>query len=156
MLFPSEQIDNPSDLITKGSHVATIIQCGGIWISDKKYGVTWKLFQAVVKPRETLSGKCHITLSTDEKEKLEKPQEILDEEEEEIVELPKTVEEKAKVDDSDDEDKKEEVVEMADVEPEPDPEPEAQHTVVEDKLKPVEVEDKPKPKKVVKKAAPKK
>ena len=70
LVFPSETEAPISDFVVKGSNVATIIQCGGIWVANGKFGVTWKLFQAVVKPRATLSGKCHITLSSEDKEKL--------------------------------------------------------------------------------------
>ena len=59
-----------SQLITKGSNIATIIQCGGIWVVNGKFGVTWKLFQSLVKPRESLKGKCHISLSAEEKAKI--------------------------------------------------------------------------------------
>tara|TARA_A100001015_G_scaffold293376_1_gene369883 strand:+ start:1196 stop:2134 length:939 start_codon:yes stop_codon:yes gene_type:complete len=72
-LFPSP--DNPAaspiSLITKGCHVKTIIQCGGVWFANGKFGVTWKLVQAMVKPKATLEGKCHITLTEDESQKLE-------------------------------------------------------------------------------------
>ena len=47
--------------------------CGsGIWFANGKFGVTWRLFQAVVKPRASLKGKCHISLDPVEKDKLEK------------------------------------------------------------------------------------
>lgn len=73
-LFPeNEEGDNvsPQELITKGSHVACIIKCGGIWFANGKFGVTWKLVQSVVKPKQTLKqGKCHIQLSNDDREKL--------------------------------------------------------------------------------------
>jgi hypothetical protein len=50
-------------LIPKGSEIACIIQCGGIWFANGKFGVTWKLFQGVVKPTQTLAkGQCHIKL----------------------------------------------------------------------------------------------
>ena len=52
----------PIDLISKGTNVATVIQCGGLWFASGKFGVTWRLLQAVVKPRESLTGKCLITL----------------------------------------------------------------------------------------------
>ena len=65
----------PVDLIAKGSHVAVVLQCGGVWFAGGKFGVTWKLFQAVVKPKTTLRGKCHINLSQDDK-KLVETQEI--------------------------------------------------------------------------------
>ena len=50
-----------------------MLQCGGIWIGGKGWGVTWKLVQAVVKPKEVVSvfGKCHINLSTEDKQAME-------------------------------------------------------------------------------------
>jgi len=71
-LFPNPESDStPLTLIAKGCHVKTIIQCGGIWFANGKFGVTWKLVQAMVKPKATLEGRCHITLSEDETQKLE-------------------------------------------------------------------------------------
>ena len=61
---------SPQDLIAKGSHIAVSIQCGGIWFANGKFGVTWKLFQAIVKPKMSLKGKCHIKLDEDEKTKI--------------------------------------------------------------------------------------
>jgi len=61
---------SPKDLIAKGSHIAVSIQCGGIWFANGKFGVTWKLFQAIVKPKMSLKGKCHIRLDDDEKTKI--------------------------------------------------------------------------------------
>ncbi len=61
---------SPKDLIAKGSHIAVSIQCGGIWFANGKFGVTWKLFQAIVKPKMSLKGKCHIKLEEDEKTKM--------------------------------------------------------------------------------------
>jgi hypothetical protein len=61
---------SPKDLIAKGSHIAVSIQCGGIWFANGKFGVTWKLFQAIVKPKMSLKGKCHIKLDEDEKTKI--------------------------------------------------------------------------------------
>ena len=87
----------PKDLIAKGSHVALVIQCGGLWFANGKFGVTWKLFQGVVKPRATMRGKCQIQLSSDDKEKLVK-QSIPDEEDEEDEAISH------EVDDSDDDD----------------------------------------------------
>ena len=73
MLFPNESDPDvtPVTLITKASNVAVVIQCGGIWFANGKFGVTWRLVQAVVKPRANLKGKCHIMLDFSEKEKLE-------------------------------------------------------------------------------------
>ena len=61
---------SPKDLIAKGSHIAVSIQCGGIWFANGKFGVTWKLFQAIVKPKMSLKGKCHIRLDEEEKTKI--------------------------------------------------------------------------------------
>lgn len=67
-LFPSDDANGatPLELITKGSQVATVLQSGGIWFANGKFGTTWKLFQVVVKPRATLRGKCQISLSASE------------------------------------------------------------------------------------------
>ena len=66
-LIPNEDGVNPDQLIPKGSEIACIIQCGGIWFANGKFGVTWKLFQGVVKPAQTLAkGMCHIKLDSSE------------------------------------------------------------------------------------------
>ena len=136
-LFPNDGEPTITDLITKGSNVATIIQCGGVWFANGKFGVTWKLFQCVVKPRETLSGKCHIELNDTDRSKLEVASDNEDDE-------PKgATKETTKVEDSDDED--EPVVEP-EVEPVLDPEP----VVEEKKVEADDLVEKPK-KKVVKK-----
>jgi len=67
---PSNPSLSPKDLIAKGSNIAVSIQCGGIWFANGKFGVTWKLFQAIVKPKMSLKGKCHIRLDDDEKSKI--------------------------------------------------------------------------------------
>ncbi len=70
-LFPCEDDSvTPLTLIPKMTHVALVIQCGGMWFANGKFGVTWRLFQAVVKPRPSLKGKCHIKLDEDEANKL--------------------------------------------------------------------------------------
>ncbi len=73
-LFPNDEDNSvsPITLIPKGTNVALVIQCGGIWFANGKFGVTWRLFQAVVKPRASLKGKCHINLDPVDKDKLEK------------------------------------------------------------------------------------
>ena len=87
----------PKDLIVKGTHVAVVLQCGGLWFANGKFGVTWRLFQGVVKPKATMRGKCHIFLDAADKEKLAK-QDIPDEDEEEDDDVDNT-----QVDDSEDE-----------------------------------------------------
>ncbi len=133
-LFPNDGDVSMTELIVKGSNVATIIQCGGIWFANGKFGVTWKLFQCVVKPRETLSGRCHIQLSATERTKME----VSSDTEEGPSKTTNTV------DDSDDEENEAVDVSEAPV-PEPEPEP-----VVQKKVEADDLVEKPK-KKVVKK-----
>jgi hypothetical protein len=71
-IFNAQNNDNhPSELIPKASNVAIVLQCGGIWFANGKFGVTWRLVQAVVKPRDNLKGRCLIQLSSQEKQILE-------------------------------------------------------------------------------------
>jgi hypothetical protein len=71
-IFPDPENSSitPEDLISKGSHVAVVLLCGGIWFANGKFGCTWKLFQGVVKPKATLRGKCQIILSSDDKQRM--------------------------------------------------------------------------------------
>jgi hypothetical protein len=80
---PDNSQITPKELISKGSHVALVVLCGGLWFANGKFGVTWKLFQGVVKPKATLRGKCHIQLSSEDKERMAKQVVEGDEEEEE-------------------------------------------------------------------------
>jgi hypothetical protein len=84
-LFPNSEELTPVDLITKGTHLAAVLICGGVWFANGKFGVTWKLFQAVVKPKATLRGKCHIKLTSNEREQLNSKNEEEDDEEEDDV-----------------------------------------------------------------------
>jgi hypothetical protein len=143
LVFPNDDNNSIIDFIVKGSNVATIIQCGGIWVANGKFGVTWKLFQAVVKPRTTLSGKCHIVLSEKDKEKMVAP---VTDDDDACEEVPHNVTE---VPDSDDEveqteSKNTEVKEVKEVKEEKEEEEEVQ-------AKQVQVEDAPKKKRIVKK-----
>ena len=74
MLFPNADNESltPGDFIVRTSNLAAVITCGGIWFANGKFGVTWKLLQAMVKPKQSLRGKCHIDLDVDEKSKLSK------------------------------------------------------------------------------------
>jgi hypothetical protein len=75
LIFPSEKEQHltPVDFVPKLSQVACVLQCGGIWIGGKGWGLTWKLIQCVVKPREVVSvyGRCHIKLSDDDRGTIE-------------------------------------------------------------------------------------
>ncbi len=69
LLFPSEDDGlTPMDFVPKKSHVACVLQCGGLWFGGKGWGITWKLTQCVVKPTEVISvlGRCHIQLTDEE------------------------------------------------------------------------------------------
>lgn len=68
---PDNEGVEPEDLVEKGCSIACIIQCGGLWFASGKFGVTWKLVQAVVKPSVQFKmGTCQIMLDEDEKSKL--------------------------------------------------------------------------------------
>jgi hypothetical protein len=98
---PSNPCVTPLDLLTKGLKVATLIQCGGLWFANGKFGVTWKLIQVVVpKPKESLSGRCFIKLKATDKVAMTAPSEIdVDAEDETNVAAVSTI-----VEDSDGED----------------------------------------------------
>lgn len=180
LIFPSENPDlTPIDFVPKLSQVACLLQCGGIWLGGKGWGVTWKLVQAVVKPRETVSvsGKCRIPLSLKDTEVLDA--QVIEEEEEVVVKQSVTAAHKLSVvvDDSDDEEeskqshpmttraKVEAVPEPVEAEsPEPESEPEKpveQSVEAESPEKPETIDEaveekKPTVKKVVKKIVAKK
>lgn len=70
-IFPNDQELFPPELIAKGTQVASVIQCGGMWFANGKFGVTWKLVQSVVKPKQTMRGQCLINLSAADKAVME-------------------------------------------------------------------------------------
>ena len=72
-LFPSSDGKTPKDIIVKGSDAALIITCGGLWFAGGSFGVTWRLVQAVLKPKPSLRGKCHIVLDEDEQRRIAAP-----------------------------------------------------------------------------------
>jgi len=70
MIFPCDNDRvTPPDFVPKLSQVACVLQCGGIWKGGKGWGVTWKVIQSVVKPREVVSvyGKCRVMLSEEDR-----------------------------------------------------------------------------------------
>jgi hypothetical protein len=65
-IFPNEEGKTPDELVQKGANVKCLITSGGIWFANGKFGVTWKLNQAVVKPPDTFEkGKCYISVKGD-------------------------------------------------------------------------------------------
>ena len=83
LIFPDPSNDRvtPVDFVPKLSQVACVLQCGGLWKGGKGWGLTWKLVQCVVKPREVVSvyGKCRVLLSEEERGAIDS-QEIKDDE----------------------------------------------------------------------------
>jgi hypothetical protein len=63
LIFPDEEGSSPEEFIPKGCEVCCVIQCGGIYVADGKFGVTWKLYQASVKKPEKLEdNKCYVKM----------------------------------------------------------------------------------------------
>jgi len=87
-LYPNTDSSiTPEELITKGCNVATIIKCGGVYFVNGKFGVTWRLHQALVKPKASISGKCFISLTTAEVSQLAVQKDEEDDKNEEAVEV---------------------------------------------------------------------
>jgi len=110
LLFPCDETPDvgPIELMPKQMNLATVLQCGGLWFANGKFGCTWKLFQSVIKPRASMRGKCMISLSPDDKSQLEKraaETECVDEDEEDhdIPVAAATANTLTVADDSDDE-----------------------------------------------------
>jgi len=106
-IFPNEDPNlTPLDFVPKQSKVGCVLQCGGIWIGGKGWGVIWKATQTVVKPRENMSiaGKCHVFLSDDDRAALESAPAAADDDEEDFEAPAAAAEAKVMMDvpDSDD------------------------------------------------------
>lgn len=63
----------PLDLIPSRSHIKGLIVCNGIWMAGGRFGVTWKLIQAQVRPPVQLvgTGVCHLQADSDDDEMLD-------------------------------------------------------------------------------------
>jgi hypothetical protein len=115
---------SPLDLLIKGSNVAVIIQCGGLWFANGKFGITWKLSQAVVQRKQSfaLNGQCLIQLNSSDKEKLKKVPAVESSAEVEMASKVAVEDSDEEVEEEDaDEDADEEEVEEEDDAPEPAP-----------------------------------
>ena len=121
-LYPNDDGVTPMELVPKLTNVAMIIQSGGVWFANGKFGTTWKLVQAKVKPRASLRGRCHIALSTDEREKLDAQKEHTDDQE------------PTQVVDSDDEDSVAAETAQPDVAAEAEPAPAKKKRVIKKKI----------------------
>ena len=121
-IFPCENDSlTPMDFVPKLSNVACVIQCGGLWFGGKGWGITWRVKQIVVKPREVVSifGKCHVNLSTEDIETMEAAPAVS-----EIENDNKNNTSTLQVEDSDEEEQEEEEEEEEEEEVVPVPEPE--------------------------------
>lgn len=66
LFTPDKELTSPfENLVPKKSHVATAIQCGGLWFAGGKFGVTWSLVQAIVRRPLNINGngQCLLSLS---------------------------------------------------------------------------------------------
>ena len=97
-LFPNDTEETPVDLIKKGMRIVTLMQCGGLWFVSGKFGVTWKLVQAVVPRENNSNAGCLIRIKTPQVQEPSETNEILREASVTTVEASATV-----VEDSDDE-----------------------------------------------------
>jgi hypothetical protein len=111
-LFPSEvESETPIDFVPSGSEVTCGIECKQIWVGAKGWGLSWALKQCVVIPKKTENntGRLQLDISDDDKQVMynappaEKPDDVEDNEHEEIVEKKKE-ETDTYAADSDDED----------------------------------------------------
>jgi hypothetical protein len=89
LLFPNTDDDTvmPGDAIASKSKVACLIKCGGIYFVNGKFGVTWKLDQAVICEAVTRTtrkpGQCLVSVSAADKARVEEDAKNAEEEEEE-------------------------------------------------------------------------
>ena len=131
-IFPTEDTDiTPVDLVPKLSKIACTLQCSGIWVGGKGWGLTWKFISGVVKPKmqETVRGICHVKLSDNDIEDMNKSVPETEDEPARSVSAPivrQVIE--TNVEDSDDE-----ALETAPAAPEPVPAPAATPPVAEPK-----------------------
>ena len=120
LVFPDDESSvMPMDLIEKSSNVAVVIRCGGLWFANGKFGCTWKLVQAVVKPKASLKGRCLITLTADDAAKMQAQSTSDDDDDDVAVVLADDSE-----DDNDDDDDNDDADEVA-APPTPPPAPKA-------------------------------
>jgi hypothetical protein len=66
----------PVDLVPSRSYIKGLIACNGLWMAGGRFGVTWKLVQAQVRPPVRLvgTGVCHLEADSDDDEMLESVQ----------------------------------------------------------------------------------
>ena len=73
LLIPNEEGRSPDMVIQKASNIACVLQCGGIWMANGNFGVSWKMFQAKYKENVQLEvgkGVCHVPMSEEDSSKM--------------------------------------------------------------------------------------
>lgn len=73
LLIPNEEGRSPDMVIQKASNIACVLQCGGIWMANGNFGVSWKLFQGKYKENVQLEvgkGVCHVPMSQEDSAKM--------------------------------------------------------------------------------------
>ena len=143
LIFPDPSNDRvtPVDFVPKLSQVACVLQCGGLWKGGKGWGLTWKLVQCVVKPREVVSvyGKCRVLLSDEERGAIDSQVIKDDETPVESVFQKSETQHSVEAEDSDEEEEVADIV-AQEVEPEAEPEPAPKKKVVKKKVEEPEPE----------------
>ena len=133
LLIPNDEGRSPDMVIQKASNIACVIQCGGIWMANGNFGVSWKLFQAKYKENiqlEVGKGVCHVPLSEEDSSKMA----VSGSSEDETTNIAGNT-----------------TMVESDDEGEPETEVVAEQSVQIEEHEPVPVEQKPKKKRVVKK-----
>jgi hypothetical protein len=76
---------SPLDFMPSRTYVKGLVQCNGIWMAGGRFGVTWKLIQAQVRPPVRLvgTGTCHIEDDSDDEDMLDSVRKQEEEETEE-------------------------------------------------------------------------
>lgn len=110
-----KKLSDISELETKGARITAIIQCLGIWIAGKTFGVSWKVLQMIVIPSKTMIPKGFSFKTVEDKgvadEDLEHPDE--DENPAEVKQTEYVVSSEDEDDDQEEQDKSEDELEVA-------------------------------------------
>ena len=124
LLIPNSEEKGPEAFIQKASNIACILQCGGLWFANNNFGLSWKLYQGVVKPTEQLKrGTCHIRLNDADKEQINNSASAEDTQGEESGVMVESDDE-GEAPSNNGESAEEESTAEPEQEPEPEPEPE--------------------------------
>ncbi len=131
LLFPNPEDPSvtPDLLIPEGgaTKTALCIKCGGIYFASGKCGVTWRLHQAIVKPKPKMGGKCLVKLPASVAARLEAEDDA----------DPKPTKVQAAIVEDSDEGEAEEEAEVEEEAEEPEPEPVFTKPVVKKAVKKV-------------------